>query len=253
MKGSPLAYIGGKAHVARQLIALFPTHRTYIEPFVGGGAVFFAKSPSTVEVLNDLDGECVNFLRCCQSHPQELIRYLSFTVASRRLYDIYKSQDPDTLTDIQRAARYLFLLKNSFGARVARQTFHYSVTQKSNYNPTRLPEVLSAAADRLARVQIEQRPYQEVLERFDRPTSFFFIDPPYVGRKLYRFNFKDDDFRELAERLSRIRGQFLMTINDCELSRKLFSGFSTRELSLTYTCARSAPRVRELLVSNYWR
>lgn len=251
MIGSPLAYVGGKTRVARRLIALFPPHRTYIELFAGGCAVFFRKPASPVEVLNDLDGEVVNFLRCCQLHHQELIRYLSFTVASRRLHTIYSRQDPETLTDIQRAARFLLLQRTSFGGRVTGQNFHYSVTQKSNFNPSRLPEVLTEAARRLERVQVEQRPYQEVLDRFDRPTSFFFCDPPYIGRKWYRFNLADEEFARLAERLSNLRGRFLLTINDCELSRKLFSRFYIGELTFAYTCARSVPTVRELVITNY--
>jgi DNA adenine methylase len=250
MRG-PLGYIGGKTRVAHRLIAFFPPHRTYVEPFVGGGAVLFAKPPSRVEVVNDIDGDVVNFLRCCQLHQDELIRYLAFTVASRQMHVIYSRQDPDTLTDIQRAARFLFLQRNSFAGRVTGRSFHYSVMDKSNYNPTRLPEVLKAAARRLERVQVEQRPYQEVLDRFDRPSSFFFCDPPYIGRKLYRANLEDGEFAEMAERLGWLRGKFLLTINDCELARKLFSRFNIQEFSMSYSCARSAPKVRELLVSNY--
>lgn len=246
-----MAYIGGKSKVASRLIALFPPHRTYVELFAGAAHVLFRKQPSLVEVVNDIDSEVVNFLRCCQMHPGELVRQLSFTVASRKMHEWYSQQDPATLTDIQRAARFLFLQRNSFGGRVVGQNFHYSATEKSNYNPTRLREVLMQAAARLERVLIEQRPWQEMLSCFDRSSTFFFIDPPYIGRKLYRFNFSDENFRELAERLAALQGRFLMTINDCPLSRKLFCDFNIRRFSIAYTCSRRVPIVRELLVSNY--
>jgi len=78
--------------------------------------VFFHKHPSRIEVLNDLDEEVVNFFRVCQHHATELQRWLRWAVASRRLFEIFSMQKPETLTDIQRAARFLYLQKNSFGA-----------------------------------------------------------------------------------------------------------------------------------------
>ena len=114
----PLSYIGGKRPIANQLIALFPEHTTYVEAFAGGAQVFFHKQPSKVEVLNDLDGELVNFYRVCQHHYEELIRYFRYMVRSREWFGILKATDPRTLTDVQRAARHLYLLKNSFAALV---------------------------------------------------------------------------------------------------------------------------------------
>src|ERR1035437_6874344 len=75
----PFSYIGGKRALANRIIEIFPEHKTYVEPFAGGAQVFFRKSPSKVEVLNDLDREIVNFYRICQSHFEELVRYLRYT------------------------------------------------------------------------------------------------------------------------------------------------------------------------------
>src|SRR5207244_8664793 len=83
----PLPYIGGKNRLAAKIIALLPEHTTYVEPFAGGAQVFFHKEPSAVEVLNDLDGEIVNFFRICQWHYEELVRYLRYCVVSRKLYE----------------------------------------------------------------------------------------------------------------------------------------------------------------------
>src|ERR1700677_2488556 len=114
----PLSYIGGKRTLAKRVIALFPEHTTYVEGFAGGAQVLFHKEPSAVEVLNDLDGEIVNFFRVCQQHPDELIRYLKYMVVSRKWYELLKVTTPESLTDIQRAARHLYLLKGSYGAMV---------------------------------------------------------------------------------------------------------------------------------------
>src|SRR5881227_3620951 len=110
----PLAYIGGKNRLAKQIIALLPEHTTYVEPFAGGAQVFFHKQPSRVEVLNDLNEDIVTFFRVCQSHHEELTRYLRFTVASRRLHQLLTDTPTQILTDVQRAARFFYLQKNSF-------------------------------------------------------------------------------------------------------------------------------------------
>src|SRR5260370_41647034 len=102
----PLSYIGGKNRLAKLLISLFPKHKTYVEAFAGGAQVLFHKEPSAVEVLNDLDGEIVNFFRVCQWHYEELIRYLRFCVVSRKLYEQLRATDPRLLTDVHRAGRF---------------------------------------------------------------------------------------------------------------------------------------------------
>lgn len=247
----PLAYIGGKRRVATQISRLIPEHTTYVEPFSGGAQVFFHKRPSRVEVLNDLDGEIVNFLRVCQQHPRELVRVMRYWIASRGWHAALAAQATDHLTDIQRAARLLYLQKNSFGGLVRRQTFHYCVTKPSNYNPTRLRRLIETTASRLARVQLECWPYERVLERYDRPSTFFYIDPPYVGLSLYRFNLTNDDFPDLAERLRALRGKFLLSLNDHPVARAAFQGFAVRELSVSYTSTPHVPTVRELLFSNF--
>src|ERR1700680_4546855 len=101
----PLPYIGGKNRLAKQIIALFPEHTTYVEPFAGGAQVFFHKQPSRVEILNDLDGEIVNFFRVCQWHYEELIRYLRYCLASRKLHELHVKTDPSTLTHIHALGR----------------------------------------------------------------------------------------------------------------------------------------------------
>lgn len=100
-------------------------------------------------------------------------------------------------------------------------------------------------------MQLENWPYERVLERYDRDTTLFYLDPPYVGLQLYRFNFSDEDFRLLAGRLEHIKGRFLLSINDCELSRNIFGRFQRLEVPIAYTAHRAVPTVQELLFSNY--
>src|ERR1700682_2992531 len=206
----PLPYIGGKNRLATKIISMLPEHTTYVETFAGGAQVLFQKPPSHVEVLNDLDFDIINFFRVCQWHYEELVRYLRYCLISRTLHHLHLQTNPDTLTDIQRAGRFFYLQKNSFGGLVLKQKFHYGVTQASNYNLQRIPEIIEQTHKRLQRGQIESLPYEQVLEKYDRPTTVFYLDPPYWERRLYRHNFSEQDFIGLERRLHEVGGRFLL-------------------------------------------
>lgn len=247
----PLPYIGGKNRLAKKIISMLPEHTTYVEAFAGGAQVLFHKAPSNVEVLNDLDFDVVNFYRVCQWHYQEFVRYLRFSLASRKLHELHVKSDPATLTDIQRAGRFYYLQKNSFGGLILKQKFHYGITQPSNYNPERIPEIIEKTHQRLARVQIESLPYEQVLEKYDRLATFFYLDPPYWGPKLYRFNFTEHDFVVLAERLTRLKGKFILSLNDRPEVRETFKDFRIEREEITYTAqAKPGKRYGELLIMN---
>jgi DNA adenine methylase len=248
----PLPYIGGKNRLATKIISMLPEHTTYVEAFAGGAQVLFHKPPSEVEVLNDLDFDVVNFFRVCQWHYEELIRYLRFCLASRRLHELHVKSDPATLTDIQRAGRFYYLQKNSFGGLILKQKFHYGVTQPSNYNLERIPQVIEQAHKRLARVQIESLPYEQVLERYDRPTTCFYLDPPYWERKLYKFNFTEEDFVKLDHQLQRLTGRFLLSLDDHPEVRRIFHGWKLTPVEIAYTAKRNThKRFGELFITNF--
>lgn len=252
MARSPLSYIGGKNRLAKQIIEIFPKHTTYVEPFAGGAQVFFRKEPSKVEVLNDLDGEIANFYRVCQNHYEELLRYFKFAIVGRSSFDLLKKTDPSTLTDIQRAARYLYLLKNCFASLVVNPVYHRNVVQPPGFNLENLPELIHKSHKRLERVQIECAPYEEVLKRYDRAGTLFYLDPPYYGRKLYHFNLSHADFEQLAERLAKLKGKFILSLNDVPEVRTLFRRFHIKEVALHYTSQkRAGKRYREVLITNF--
>jgi len=251
-KTGPLSYIGGKNRIAREIIAIFPEHQIYVEPFAGGAQVLFHKEPSRTEVLNDLNDEIVNFFRICQLHHEEFLRYLRFVVVSRKWFSLFEAQVPATLTDIQRAARFFYLLKTAYAGLVRSPRYACSVTSPKSFNPARIRKLIESAHNRLARVQIECLPYEKILDRFDGPTTLFYLDPPYWGRSLYRFNLGDADFEKLEERLSAIRGKFVLSLNDVPEVRELFKRFTIREIDIFYTAQQKAgKRFRELLITNF--
>ena len=147
----PLSYIGGKRRIAKQLVGLIPEHTTYVEPFAGGAQLFFHKPRSQVEVLNDIDDEIVNFLRVCQRHPQELNRCLRWQPASRRLFEWHQHHPGQGLTDVERAVRFFYLQKNTWGGKRIERSYHFIVSKRSNYAPDRLEKRLTAVATRLGR------------------------------------------------------------------------------------------------------
>jgi DNA adenine methylase len=248
----PLSYIGGKRAIAKEIIAALPKHTTYVEPFAGGAQVFFRKEPSKVEVLNDLDGELVNLFRVCQQHYEELVRYLRFMLVSREWHEMLKATDPATLTDIQRAARYLYLLKNSYASLVRRLNYKCHVVQPPGLNPDSLPGAIEATHKRLARVQIENLPYEKILKRFDRPQTLFYLDPPYYARSLYRYNLSHDDFVKMAGLLADVRGKFVLSLNDVPQVREIFRGFKVKGIELPYTAQKVAgKRFQEVLITNF--
>ena len=248
----PICYIGGKNRLAKRIIDRIPAHKAYVEVFAGGAQVLFHKEPSKIEVLNDLSSDVVNFFRVCQLHHDELVRFLRFMIVSRKSFELLRRTPPETLTDIQRAARFFYLQKNAFAGRVVRQSYHYCVSKPSNYLISRIPDLIDRTHERLQDVQVECLPYQEVLRKYDRKDTFFYLDPPYRNRPLYAFNFTDDDYQALSRQLATVQGTFLLSLNDEEFIRRTFSAFKLEEVEIAYSAqVKSGRRYRELFISNY--
>jgi DNA adenine methylase len=173
-------------------------------------------------------------------------------VSSRAWFQVMEKTDPSTLTDIQRAARVLYLQKKAFAGRIINRNYGYSVTSPTSFNPLNIPETIEQAHVRLSRTQIECLPYENVLEQYDRPTTFFYCDPPYFDKPFYKFNLSESDYVLMAQRLAQIRGKFLLSLNDTSAVRKVFSPFRIDQVSLAYGSHRKVGiRFSELLISNY--
>ncbi len=254
MKGV-VPYFGGKSRLAKTIISKIPEHTCYVEVFAGGASVFFGKEPSQTEVINDLDKNLVTLYRVIKHHPEELYRQYKFSLVSRSEFDREQQVNPETLTDVQRAARYLFLQKCAFGGHVTRQTFGTATTGKPRFNLLTLESTIEQAWQRLINVQIECKDFRDLIPRYDRPHSLFFLDPPYWCIPGYKHDFKEQDFVDLANILQDIKGKFLMTINDTPEVRAIFKRFTIQETTLKYSMS-TKPEARaktrtELLISNY--
>ena len=251
----PAAYIGGKRRLARRLverIAAVP-HTTYAEPFVGMGGVFFRRtSQPRVEVINDRSRDVATLLRILQRHYQPFIDTLRWRFGSRAEFDRLLAVDPETCTDLERAARFLYLQRLSFGGRVSGRTFGIDPSNPSRFRLSTLEPMLQEVHDRLDRVWIECLPYADFISRWDRPGTLFYLDPPYADSTddYGKGMFAAEDFARLAALLGTLRGGFILSINDTPAMRATFSGFAVEDVPVTYSVAggRGSP-TRELIIS----
>lgn len=230
-----IPYLGGKTRLAKTIISRMPVHTCYVEVFAGGAAVFFQKSPVETEVLNDRDSDLVNMYRCLKNHPEELYRQFKFQLVSRAEFERQKQIPPETLTDVQRAARYLYLQRLCFGGRVGERSYGTQSLGGSRLNLLTLQSNLEQAWMRLAEVQIECLDFRELIPRYDRDYTLFYLDPPYWGMPYYAHNFAEQDFVDLSRILAGIRGNFLLSINDTPEIREIFSQFRIDAVQLTYS------------------
>lgn len=250
-----LRYLGGKSRLVGRLLPLIPTHTTYVEPFSGAAWLFFAREePSKAEVLNDINSELQTLYRVIQNHLEEFVRCFKWSLVAREEFRRLVEERPHTMTDIQRAARYYYLLRMAFSGKVSSPSFGVSKTRPPSLNLLRIEEELSAVHLRLSRVYIENLPYTELIKRYDLEETFFYIDPPYWNSETDygRGVFDKQDFGKLADILSGIKGRFLLSINDTPPVRSIFSMFNMRQISTKYTSGpTNALQARELLFSNY--
>ena len=251
---SPLAWLGGKSRLADRIIEKIPAHQTYCEVFAGAAWVFFKKPASKIEIINDINSELTNLYRCVKFHLAELVAQFRWMLVSRDEFDRFLKTPADTLTDIQRAARFFYLAKSSFGARMVKPTYGISATGAPRLNLLRIEEDLSEAHLRLARVFIESKPYDQVIQRFDKPGTFFYIDPPYWDcEKDYGAGlFSKHDFTRLAELLAPLKGKFILSLNDTPGVREVFSEFRIEALKTRYSISSKKNQLAsEVLISNF--
>lgn len=236
----PLAgWMAGKSLLAKRIIERIPEHTCYVEPFAGAAWVLFKKPESNVEVINDINKDVVTLYRCIQWHLDEFIRYFKWVLVSRDEFERLKKANPDTLTDIQRSARFYYLQQACFGGRISSPTFGYGITRPSKLNLLRIEEYLSAAYLRLSRVYVECLPYTDLINRYDGPQTFFYIDPPYWDCESYygKGIFSRDDFTKLAAQLAGIKGTFILSLNDTPGVREVFKFFNIEAVQTKYTCS----------------
>jgi DNA adenine methylase len=236
---SPIVpWIGGKRRLAERIFTFFPSHKCYVEPFAGGAAMFFHRPiPADAEVLNDINGDLINLYRVVQNHLEEFVRQFKWALSSRKVFEWEQMKNPETLTDIQRAARFYYLQHLAFGGLVSGQNFGTATTGPPGLNLLRLEESLSAAHLRLANVCIEHLAWQDCIKRYDRPHTLFYMDPPYWQTEGYGVPFEFDQYVQMAALMRSIEGKAIISLNDHPDIRQVFAGLHFEQTDIKYTVA----------------
>lgn len=250
-------YIGGKKQLARRIIEKIDAipHDIYAEAFVGMGGVFFRRSNAPkVEVINDKSQDVAVFFRILQRHYQAFMDMLKWQLTSRAEFERLAAQNPDSLTDLERAARFLYLQRVSFGGKVAGRTFGIQTTGPARFDTAKLGILLEAVHDRLSGVTIECLDWRDFVTRWDRPHALFFFDPPYSGVEGYygKGLFAPDQHQAMADALSRLKGRFILTLNDLPETRRIYRRFKIERAELSYSAggADNMKPAREIIVTN---
>ena len=246
-------WIGGKRRLAKHILPLFPAHTCYMEPFCGAAALYFLKTPSKTEVINDINGELVNLYRVVKHHLEEFVRQFKWALVSRQIYKWLQDTPEETLTDIQRAARFYYLQKQAFGGKVADHSFGTSTTSAPRFNLLRIEEELSMAHLRLSRTLIEHLDWHQCIERYDRPHTLFYCDPPYWGTEGYGVEFGLENYDHMADLARRIKGKMIISVNDIPEMRQVFNGLNMQSVDISYNLkvtGKPSPK-KELVICNF--
>jgi len=219
---SPIEWFGGKGNCVKKLLPFLSDHHTYVEVFGGGASLLFAKDPSPVEVYNDLDSGLVNFFRVLRD-PEKFARFYhmaTLTPYAREEYNFCRETWESVEDEVERAYRWFVVARMSFGGSFGK-SWGSAVTSSCNRVSKTCSKWLSilillpAIAERMMRVQIEQQPFETILERYDTPKTLFYCDPPYVPdtrrHGKYKHEMTDEDHRRLVEMLLTVKGKVILS------------------------------------------
>lgn len=231
IKNPPIRYKGSKWRLSEWVTSYFPEHVSYVEPFCGGASIFFRKSPSAIETLNDLNKNVVTFFDVLRARPEELIQAIQLTPFSREEWKNAHGPTPDSQLEIAR--RFYIRSRMSFdsGEGKYRSGWRYMKNNarcKSLTSEWNDVSMLWSAARRLKDAQIECDDALRVIERFDSPETLFYVDPPYLFDTRYRhveyyaFEMSDNEHITLANLLNKVEGMVILSGYDHPLYHGLY-------------------------------
>lgn len=248
-------YHGGKVRIAERIVSLFPRHDCYVEPFGGGAAVLLAKPRSRLEVYNDLDGDMVALFRVLRDRPSDLASAVALTPFAREEHQTSYQVAQD---DLERARRVL--VRSHFGhgsSGVHRATGFRAAGLRAGSLPVHgwagLPKAITATAERMRGVVIENRPAAQVIAAHDGPGTVIYADPPYLpetrgpGRD-YRHEMTREDHVSLLSALAGTKGRVVLSGYASPLYDDALSGW--RRVEIKAMADRAIPRV-EVIWCNF--
>lgn len=253
---TPITYYGGKQTLLKYLLPLIPQHKMYCEPFFGGGALFFAKPKSEVEVINDINGEIVNFFKVIKTKFAELQIEIKGTLHSRELYKnaLVVYAHPDLFTDVKRAWALWVLTNQGFAGMIGSWGFGKDDAKEAALANKR--DAFSKEYEsRLAKVQIENNNAIKVINRCDDKDSFIYADPPYIGSDQGHYKgYSENDYKELLDTLSKVKGKFLLSSYPSKILSTYIKKHKWKVQKVTKSVAvtKNTDKVKtEMIVMNY--
>lgn len=255
---SPLIWFGGKSRMAKSIMEYFPAHKTYVEPFGGAAHVLVQKQPSKNEVYNDLNGDVVNFFMQVRADRKKFYEAVKSLPYARALYEEWRTQPlPDD--PFERAVRWFYINRSGIVGAVKGMPggWRHGVQHATARTYQSACELIEPLAERLGKVNIESKDYSVIIEKYDHPETFFYIDPPYRGREgRYAGGFNDEDHKKLANMLSNIKGKALISYYPDPLIDELYAGWNRVEFdSVAYSkrvgAGEEKPKTTEILLMNY--
>lgn len=257
---TPISYYGGKQKLASRIISLIPRHTLYCEPFIGGAAIFFAKRPSEIEVINDTNGELINFYRTVKEDFSALEAEISTSLHSRDLHRkaslIYNN--PDMFDRIKRAWAVWILSTQSF-AGILDGTWGFDLSKNTTTKKinTKRHGFTRTFAQRLQRCQLECADALYVIASRDTQESFFYCDPPYFNSDLGHYDgYTEKNYEDLLNLLSGIKGKFLLSSYPSPILKRFTKKYGWQKWSINQKISVNAKAGNqktktEVLVANY--
>lgn len=253
---TPITYYGGKQTLVSRLLPLIPPHRLYCEPFFGGGALFFTKPRSEVEVINDLNSEVINFYQVVQTGFKALEKEIRATPHSRDLFKqarvVY--EHPELFDEVKRAWAFWTLANQGFAGMVT--SWGFGKTNAKEMSLARKREGFTKVyADRLKSVQIECNDALKVIDRCDAKDTFFYVDPPYFNSDMGHYKgYTEEDFTALLERLRKVKGRFLLSSYPSTVLNKYIKKYKWKSQRIEKAVAvtkLTSKKKTEMLIYNY--
>jgi DNA adenine methylase len=247
----PFPTAGSKTRISKFLMANMTEHKVYVEPFAGSASLFFVKDESEKEVLNDLNLGVVSTYKELKSNAEGLVQYLKgkkWSVSKVRFKSILEWKP---LRRRDQAYRHLYLAWNSFSGVGLRPRLTDAVKFDSR------ARTLIRSGERLKNTVITREDGLACIKKWDSENTFFYIDPPYpeAGIKLYAHDKFAYDINEFATALGKLKGKFILSLNDLPENIKAFKGFHVYRISTGYgetgLTAGNSKEYKEILVSNY--
>lgn len=211
---TPISYYGGKQSMLKHILPLIPEHTNYIEPFFGGGAVFWAKEPADVEVINDYNGMVTNFYQQLKTNFEALKVMVEATPYSRISYQkaLVVYENPFLFPDDIKAWAFWIATVQGFSNKIGSWRGSGPTTKEVIMSENKKALITPEHSHRLKKVQIENVDAVYLIERHDSPETFFYLDPPYVDSMQGHYGgYTQQHFDVLLEALSKIKGKFLLS------------------------------------------